>query len=210
MSTRLKNDSKLLEPSRRTLTIVFWDIRNFSGLTDQLRAHPELIAGFLREYFEEAAKIIFKHEGVLDKFIGDGVMALFGVLNQSQDKGVNDAISAAKAARDFRIEFENIKERWIKEWRMSVTNEMSQIGLGCGINTGEVIAGNVGPSFRHQFTALGDAVNFASRLQSDAKRGEIVISQSTQARIGSAMHTEERGIISVKNKPGNFPTWRIP
>ena len=77
----IERDPSLLLIKRRTLTIVFWDIRGFSRLCDNLKANPELIAGFLKDYGDAAAKIIFKHDGVLDKFIGDGVMALFGFLH---------------------------------------------------------------------------------------------------------------------------------
>ncbi len=96
----IERDPSLLSVKQRTITICFWDIRGFSRLCEILKAHPTLIADFLKEYCEVAAKTIFDHGGLLDKFIGDGVMALFGVLNHKDDEGKTDAVDAVQAAID--------------------------------------------------------------------------------------------------------------
>jgi class 3 adenylate cyclase len=206
----IERDPSLLKIDRRLLTVVFWDIRGFSRLCEILKAHPDLLAGFLKDYCEVAAKIIFAQSGVLDKFIGDGVMALFGVINHKSDEGKTDALAAVQAAVNFRGEFPKLVERWTEKWRLYVPDKID-IGLGCGIHTGEVLAGNVGTEFRDQFTALGPHVNFASRIEARSSSGQIVISQSTEARLkGSSFRASRIGEVSdVKNIPGTFSLYQV-
>ncbi|MBF0563791.1 MAG: adenylate/guanylate cyclase domain-containing response regulator [Nitrospirae bacterium] len=205
----IEREPSLLSLSRKMITIVFWDIRGFSRLCDILRAHPTLISGFLQDYCEVAAKTIFQHNGLLDKFIGDGVMALFGVLNHKQDEGSADAISAVKAAIDLRPTFTKNVGKWMEKWKLYVPDKI-EIGLGCGIHTGEVLVGNVGTDFRDQFTALGSQVNFASRLETRSKPGQILLSQSTEIRVKSDITVLPAGEISdIKNIPGTFPIFEV-
>jgi len=205
----IERDPSLLSISSRMLTIVFWDIRGFSKLCESLKAHPTLISGFLKDYCELGAKTIFEHNGVLDKFIGDGIMALFGVLNHKSNGGVADAVLAVNAGKDLNIKFNNVVTKWMKEWKLYVPDKI-EIGLGCGIHTGEVLVGNVGTDFRDQFTALGPHVNFASRIESRAKAGQILISQSTETRIKKSITTSPAGEISdIKNIPGTFQLYKV-
>src|SRR5262249_26556120 len=139
----IEKDRSLLDLRLRTVTIGFWDIRGFSALCENLKAHPTLIAGFLREYCEAASRIIFKHCGLLDKFIGDGVMALFGVLQPKDDHGKSDALSAVCAAVDTQLAFTQIVKKWSEQWALYTPTKID-IGLGCGVHTGEVLVGNVG------------------------------------------------------------------
>jgi class 3 adenylate cyclase len=200
----IEKDPSLLSIRERTVTICFWDIRGFSRLCEILKAHPTLIAGFLKEYCDVAARTIFDHGGILDKFIGDGVMALFGVLNHKEDEGKADADSAVRAALDLRPRFDDLLQEWIGKWRL-YTPQAINIGLGCGIHTGEALVGNVGTDFRDQFTALGPHVNFAQRIESRAESGQILISQTTKARVEEAVVTSPAGQISdIKNIPGQF------
>lgn len=205
----VQKDPSLLDIAYKIITIVFWDIRGFSRLCESLKAHPPLISGFLKEYCEMGAQTIFKNNGVLDKFIGDGIMALFGVLNHRDDAGKQDAISAVKAAIDMLKGFKSILDKWIEEWKMYVPDKI-EIGLGCGIHTGEVLVGNVGTDFRDQFTALGPHVNFASRIESISKANEILITQSTEVRVKSKYPVSNTCEISdIKNIPGKFMIYRI-
>jgi adenylate cyclase len=200
----IEKDPSLLAIRQRMITICFWDIRGFSRLCEILKAHPTLIAGFLKDYCDIAARTIFDQRGLLDKFIGDGVMALFGVLNKTDAEGKTDAIAAVRAALDMRSKFDPLVNRWMEQWTL-YTPQKIEIGLGCGIHTGEVLVGNVGTDFRDQFTALGPHVNFASRIESRAQSGQILISQSTEARVRSAVATSPAGEISdIKNIPGQF------
>ena len=205
----IEKDPSLLSIKRRILSIAFWDIRGFSRLCEILKAHPDLIVGFLKDYCELAARVIFAHNGVLDKFIGDGVMALFGILNHKDDKGKEDAIAAVKAAVELRSKFDGMVKKWMEQWQLYVPDKI-EIGLGCGIHTGEVLAGNVGTEFRDQFTALGPHVNFASRIESRSNPGQILISQSTQARIKKTIPIKKIGEISdIKNIPGTFALFEV-
>lgn len=205
----IERQPSLLSMKSRTLTICFWDIRGFSLLCEILKAHPTLIAGFLREYCEVAAKTIFEQSGVLDKFVGDGVMALFGVLNGGEDEGRIDAIAAVRAALELRPRFDDVVAQWMQEWKL-YTPQKIEIGLGCGIHTGEALVGNVGTDFRDQFTALGPHVNFAARIAARAKPGEILVSQSTEARVRSAVMMSQAGQVSdIKNIPGTFSLFAV-
>jgi len=200
----IERDPSLLDLGQRTVTVTYWDIRGFSLLCEILKAHPTLIADFLREYCELAARTVFKHNGVLDKFIGDGVMALFGVLNHRDDEGKADAISAVRAALELRDTFTQLIEHWMPKWR-KYTPQSIEIGLGCGIHTGDALVGNMGTDFRDQFTALGPHVNFASRLESRAEARQILLSQSTETRVKSAIRLTPAGQIDdIKNIPGTY------
>lgn len=205
----IEREPNILGVRLRTVTIAFWDIRGFSLLCETLKAHPTLIADFLREYCDIAAQIVFKNSGVLDKFIGDGVMALFGVLQDDGDDGKADAVAACHAATEMRSEFLKVYERWMKEWRL-YTAQAIDIGLGCGLHTGEVLVGNVGTTFRDQFTALGPHVNLAARIESRSLRGQILLSQSTEARVGNAVKLGPAGQIEdIKNIPGTYKLFEI-
>lgn len=205
----IERNPELLTIQSRTLTIVFWDIREFSALCEILKAHPTLIAGFLREYFEVASEVIFKHHGVLDKFIGDGIMALFGALNSKDKEGHQDAINAAKAAIEMKGCFEQVLKNWMEQWVL-YTPQKIDIGLGCGIHTGETLVGNVGTENRDHFTALGPHVNFAQRIENKATKGQIRVSVSTKTRICGHFEVKKIDTISdVKNIPGNFDIFEI-
>jgi len=147
---------------------------------------------------------VFKHTGVLDKFIGDGAMALFGVLSPGEGSEKEAALQAVRAACAFRETFESIVSHWQAEWRLYSPQEID-IGLGCGIHTGEALVGNVGADFREQFTALGPHVNFASRVEARAKPRQILVSRSTEARVRDKVVLEPAGEIDdIKNIPGKF------
>ena len=200
----ITNDPSILTLHERTVTVAFWDIRGFSQLCETLKAHPTLIADFLREYCEAAAHTIFKNNGLLDKFIGDGVMALFGVLEEVPGDDSDGVLSAIQAARDLRNEFERISMKWGEEWSLYTPQKIT-IGLGAGIHTGSVLVGNVGTDFRDQFTALGPHVNFAARIEARSQAGQVLLSQSSYARVRNHVTAVSAGEISdVKNIPGTF------
>ena len=205
----IERNPELLNIQSRTLTVVFWDIRGFSALCETLKAHPTLIAGFLREYFKVASEVIFRHQGVLDKFVGDGVMALFGAINDTDSGGRQDAIHAANAAIEMKACFEQVLKSWMEQWIL-YTPQTIDIGLGCGIHTGETLVGNVGTENRDHFTALGPHVNFAQRIESRASKGQILISASTKARISDHFELEKIDTISdVKNITGSFDIFEV-
>jgi class 3 adenylate cyclase len=168
----------------KILTIAFWDISGFSILCEKLKSHKELIVEFLREYFSEAALIIRKYEGVLDKFMGDGIMAFFGYKDTDvYDNGKKGAISAVKAAMDLRDFFEDMKLEWINIWITKTGRQEISTDLRCGMNTGNVLVGLILTEVRDQFTTIGGNVNLASRLESVANKDQIIVSSSTRIRI---------------------------
>lgn len=200
---RILKDRSILTIKVRTVTICFWDVRGFSLLCEILKTHPELMAEFLRDYFDTAATTIFAHGGILDKFIGDGVMALFGVLNDQGNES-EEAMNAIAAAKDLRERFDQLLVKWHQKWAF-YTQQKIDIGLGCGIATGEVLVGNVGTDFRDQFTALGPNVNFASRIEGRATSGQILVSKATQVRVKHMITLYPAGEINdIKHMPGVF------
>ncbi len=211
----IEKDPSLLEVSQRTITIVFWDIRGFSKLCDILKAHPKLISGFLKEYYELGADVIFKHNGVLDKFIGDGIMAMFGVINHKDDDGTSDAISAVNAAKELKRKFNDLIKSWLHKWKLSIAeNDINEIDikLGCGIHTGEATVGNIETKSRNQFTALGPHVNFASRIESASKLGQILVSSTTEHRVKSDISISLslfESNFEAKNIKGTFSLYSV-
>jgi adenylate cyclase len=150
---------------RRPITILFSDIRGFTSMAESMG--PDAIAQLLTEYFSEMVEIIFEHGGTLDKFVGDAIMALWGAPIAHAD----DADRALRAAVAMQQGVRRLNERWVSAGR-------PEIGVGIGINYGEVFAGNIGSHRRLEYTVIGDAVNVANRLCSEAGPGEILVSEA--------------------------------
>ncbi len=150
---------------RRPITVLFSDIRGFTSMAESMR--PDAIAQLLTEYFSEMVEIIFEHGGTLDKFVGDSVMALWGAPIAHAD----DPDRALRAAVAMQHAITRLNERWVSAGR-------PEIGVGIGINYGDVFAGNIGSHRRLEYTVIGDAVNVANRLCSAAGPGEILVSEA--------------------------------
>lgn len=209
----MSNQPAWLEAKSRPVSITFWDIRGFSRLCDTMREHPDLIAGFLREYCEVVARSIFNEGGLLDKFMGDGVMALFGAFDDSPSGQKTGAIGAVQAAINVRREFGELIRRWTPRWEMHVAEVIEAPRLACGIHTAKAIVGNMGTDFRDQFTAVGPHVNFAQRLESLAAQGgvsQILVSQPTSMYIGGSVDLAPfREVDDVKNIRGVFKIFNV-
>ncbi len=143
----------------------------------------------LNEYFELMVEIIFEHEGTLDKFVGDEIMALFGAPVAHS----NDPYRAVKTALEMLAVLEQFNARRIEKGE-------DAISIGIGINTGEVVAGYLGSSKALEYTVIGDAVNTGARLCSLAKAGEIIISENTYNRVKDYFEVVELPPTSVKGK----------
>lgn len=186
-----------------SLTVVFWDIKGFSNLCDVLKTHSTLLIPFLREFFEMAREIIFEYGGVMDKYMGDGVMALFG-FESKVEEGTTNAICAAAAALELNERFNDLQARWIDIWEKHVPNKIT-IGLKCGINTGYVIIVNIGTARKAQFTAVGTTVNIASRLADICDSGQIIVSATAKSKISNRFELKSLGTITdLKNIHGPF------
>lgn len=182
----------------RVMTIVFWDISNFSKLTEVFKDHPELIAVFLNEYLGVAVPIIHEYGGIIDKFIGDGILAYFG-FKEPDDDGSIGASNAIIAALRIKKAFQFFKKNWLDIWS-TVTNFDTNIDIKCGINTGSVLVGLMGSQERDQFTVIGTHVNLASRMEGIAEADQIVISQYTKEKIAQKFNLETIQIKEEKIK----------
>ncbi len=178
-------DSLQLGGINQVVTIMFADIRGFTTLSE--RKKPQEIVELLNTYFERAAQAIFNHQGSLDKFIGDGIMALFGAPKPSERDPIN-AVQAAIALQDVVHSVnEDLKSQGI-----------DPISVGIGINTGEVTAGYIGSKLRTDYTVIGDNVNLAARLESNAKPGQILLGENTYRAIQSLLEKDEARLPEEK------------
>ncbi len=173
--------------SNALVTMLFSDVRGFTSMSENLP--PETVVQMLNEYFGDMAPIVFEYQGLLDKYIGDGLMALFGVPYQNE-KSATNAVAAAVTM-----------QRQMEKVNKELTNRgLAEIAIGIGINTGTVTVGYIGSEERTDYTAIGDAVNLAARLEKEAGRGQIIISYSTLEAIGDGFPVKPKGEVLVKGK----------
>jgi adenylate cyclase len=178
-----------LRAEKRTLTVLFSDIRGFTSISEKMP--PEVVIKTLNEHLNMMVSVVFKNHGTLDKFIGDCVMAYWGApLAQP-----NHAELAARAALEMIEGLEKLNEKWQSEGR-------PVLKIGVGLNTGEMLFGNIGSEQRMDFTVIGDNVNLGSRLESATKdlHATIVISEATYHEIREIAEVRPLGSISVKGK----------
>ncbi|HEY2805517.1 MAG TPA: adenylate/guanylate cyclase domain-containing protein [Gemmatimonadales bacterium] len=185
---------KLDQGDKRDVVILFSDIRGFTSMSENM--DPNDVAQLMREYFTEMVEIIFRHGGTLDKFIGDAIMALWGAPFGSED----DADKAVRAAIDMQRKLIELNEHW-------AASNKPPVHIGVGINFGSVFAGNIGSEQRLEYTVLGDAVNTASRLCSNAGKDQIMISESLHKRLKFPPQVEAREPLKVKNKNQLVPVF---
>jgi adenylate cyclase len=182
-------DGLQLDGDKRELTILVSDVRNFTTLTE--RSDPLQLIALLDEYFAAMTEIIFRHNGIVDKFIGDGILAYWGAFTPE----VNHAAEAAQTALEMIARVEELNLEWTQQGR-------ENIAIRIGVNTGPVIFGNIGRGKKIEFTVIGDAVNVAARLEGLNKEFDtsIMVSQSTQERIAGLAQTRALGGYKVKGK----------
>jgi adenylate cyclase len=188
-ATRLGGD-------KRKVAVLFSDIRGFTPLSETM--NPDDMARLLSEYFTEMVDCVFRHEGTLDKFIGDAVMAQWG----APIGDPLDADKAVRAAMDMIRELDKLNVRWVAEGR-------PELQIGIGLNYGDAFAGNIGSEKRLEFTVIGDTVNTASRLCSVAAPREILISESMLAALSDKPRVEERPPMELKGKSQAVPVFRV-
>ena len=188
---RLLHDPALaqLGGSRREMTVLFSDIRGFTTATE--KAQPEALVAQLNEHFTRMVRVIFEHRGTVDKFVGDMVMALFGAPLDDPDH----ADHAVSAALGMVAALGELNRTWAAEGR-------PPLAIGVGINTGEMIAGNIGSQQIMSYTVIGDAVNLGSRLESLNKEygTRIIISDATRSRLAGRYELRPLGEVVVKGK----------
>ena len=172
---------------KKEVTLMFIDIRGFTTLSEKM--DPEKVIVILNDYLDLCAQSIFKFEGTIDKFMGDGVMAIFGAPITQEDH----ALRAVKTALDIQKESAALTEKIKEEYDYT-------IGFGIGINTGVCIVGNVGSKDRLDYTAIGDDVNLAARLESKAKPMQILISDKTYEKMKEVIEVTTLEPVQVKGK----------
>ncbi len=189
----MKHDDPLkaldLSGKRVKVTIFYSDIRGFTAMSEKMS--PEQIYAQLNEYFEEMCKIVFAHGGYVDKFIGDCLMAVFSAPNPRL--GNEDAYHAVLSAWEQQQKILDMMTAWAAEGRQIFT-------VGMGLNTGEVVMGNLGSSDRLNYTVIGDNVNTAARLYNVAKGGQTIISESTYEEVKDYFVVNELTPVFVKGK----------
>jgi adenylate cyclase len=189
-------ESFKLGGSSQTITILFADIRGFTRISEH--ANPEKIVSLLNRYFSAMTEIIFAHGGTLDKYLGDGLMALFGAPTATPDDASN-ALNAAVA----------MQRRLLGINRELREEGLAEIGVGMGLHTGEAIVGYIGSDRRSEYTAIGDTVNTSSRLEANARGGEILISDATAKAAHSRYKLKPREAIMVKNRQQPVNLWEV-
>ncbi|GAV20436.1 adenylate cyclase 1 [Mariprofundus micogutta] len=185
-----------LQNSRQEATILFADIRSFTSISEHMK--PEEVIGMLNSYFDAMVKIIFQHNGVLDKFVGDELMAIFGLLGKPEE-GPSNALHAAidmqARCRSLMSEF-SLKGYPVFE-------------VGIGVNTGDVVVGNVGSRNRMDYTVIGDTVNVAARLEQMAEGQSIIVGEQTYNYCQSHIRMQPKGEIKVKNRSAAVKCFQV-
>jgi adenylate cyclase len=178
------------------VTMLFSDIRGFTTMSDGRPAQE--IVNTLNEYFEVMVDILFKYTGTLDKFVGDEIIGLFGApiaIDDAPFKAVSCGIAMLQALEEFN--------------RTRASENQAAIRIGIGINTGNVITGSIGSTRALQYTAIGDAMNVASRLVNVAGSGEIIISEHTFKHVAGRIDATQLPPVKVKGKAEELKVYRV-
>lgn len=180
----------------RDIAVLFVDIRGFTPLSESLE--PEQVVDILNSYLELTTNCIFSHGGTLDKFIGDATMAVFNAPFDTEDY----VYRAVLTALDIVAGGERIEKTFIERYG-------KHVGFGVGVNCGPAVVGNIGCDFRMDYTAIGDTVNTAARLEANAPRGKVYISDKVYERLKGRITAEEVGEIPLKGKSKSVMVYSV-
>ncbi|MFH1231321.1 MAG: adenylate/guanylate cyclase domain-containing protein [Planctomycetota bacterium] len=173
----------------KEITVLFADVQNFTTLSEKMP--PAEIAQMLNEFFETATHIVFEHKGSVNKYIGDAIMAIFGAPVELKDHAINATRCAMKIIQ-------------------ALSSQSNLYNIRIGINTGIVIAGNIGSKKRIEYTILGDTVNIASRLNQFGSANQIVIGEQTYKNVQSyGIQAKDLGLIQLKGKEKDVRAYQI-
>jgi len=190
-------------PQKLTATVLFTDLKGFSTTSEGL--DPEHLMSWLNEYMSAMAKVVMANHGVVEKYIGDSVMALFGapLARGTQEEIAEDARNAVRCALQMSKEMERLNAEWKERGLPACT-------MRVGIHTGTLVAGSLGSAERQEYTVIGDSVNIASRLESFDREGEtliiprgicrILVSEATKTLLGEEFETLMIGEMNLKGK----------
>lgn len=191
LSSQLATEGEL-----RDVTILFADIRGFTALSEELA--PYDVLDLLNRFLTLAQKAIFAREGMLDKYIGDAVMAVFNAPLEQSDASVQ----AVRCALDMLSESKVLSSYAMKTYGV-------ELSFGIGVHCGTAIIGSIGNMQRSEYTAIGDTVNTASRVESSAKVGEILITEEVSCRLPAAFIIEDAGLYGFKGKKEAIRLYRV-
>ena len=183
---------------KAVVTVLFADIRGFTSMSETMSAQQ--VSEILNEYFTEMEPIISKYNGIINKFIGDAVMAIFG--EPIQDK--NHAANAVRCGYEMLLKVKELQKKWVQEGK-------PKIEIGVGINTGEVFVGNIGSVNRMEYTVIGDTVNLASRLESYNKvyKTKMLISSSTYEETKSFIDVIRISDVEIRGKSHRMDIYEV-
>jgi adenylate cyclase len=184
-----KGELPTLKGERRRITVLFCDIRGFTSMAEGMR--PEEVVQLLGEFFACMVDVILRHQGTIDKFLGDGMMVIFGAPLDDPYQEEHAVTAACEMQRELRT----LCARWQAEGRATLK-------MGIGINSGTAIVGNIGSAERMEYTAIGDAVNLAARLESATKDLglEIVVSEHTYSAVRPLFGWKSAGEVTVRGR----------
>lgn len=190
---------KLWEAEEQVVSVLFADVQGFTSLAERLSPHE--VQDLLNEYLHEMTDVIFKYQGTVDKYIGDGIMAIFGA-PRLPDEPPNDqhAFQAVSAALEMQAAQKRLLDKLDPEKSFSIR---------IGVNTGLAYTGFFGTRHRLEYTAIGDAVNTASRLESAAEPGSVFISEYTREKIDGAFVLQEMGDLHLKGKERRVHAYKV-
>ncbi len=189
-------DSIKLGGDKKDITVMFIDIRGFTPISESLE--PEEVVDILNEYLSMATEEIIKNNGVLDKYIGDGIMALYNVPYSVEEPEYACLKAAMAIKNNSAMLYEKLYEKYGKG-----------VEFGIGINCGNAIVGNIGSEKRMDYTAIGDTVNTAARLESNAQRGQILISEELYNRVKDKVKVNVVGELKLKGKETPIMTYEV-
>lgn len=185
-----------LTGERREVSVLFCDIRGFTPLSERLS--PENVVALLNEFYTLMIDTVFKHEGTLDKFLGDAVMAVFGAPISHHDH----SIKAIQTALAMQSGIQQLSAQRVQAGK-------DPIAVGIGVSAGEAVAGSMGTENRMEYTVIGDRVNLAARLEANAAPGQILISQWTYEKVEKLVNARSLGYFKVKGKEEEVEVYEV-
>jgi class 3 adenylate cyclase len=191
-----EEDDLLLRGEVRHVAVLFLDVRGFTTISEKLS--PTEVVALLNEYFDVVVDRVAAHGGTVNKFIGDAAMCIWGAPKPA-DQAERSAVLCAL----------EIQARAAKLSAERTRRGLTTVGFGIGINAGEAVAGNLGAAKRLEYTVIGDAVNLAQRLESQARAAEVLVSQSVYDKVAAEVEAVPREPVKLKGKAQPVPLWEI-
>jgi class 3 adenylate cyclase len=198
IETYFANPEKMLVGENRVLSVLFTDIRGFTGISEKLR--PDEIVDSLNDYFRQMVDIIMNRDGIVDKYIGDAIMAIFGAPVRHEDDALQSVLAALEMLEGME-KFNTAQKRLGRApWK-----------IGIGINYGTVTVGNIGSERKMDYTVIGDMVNLASRLEGLTKKYHepLIVSDSVQRKIAGTLPCRLLDRVAVKGRAAGTSIYAV-